>query len=373
MLNQGYVNGNPDWQQTLLVVFLRGGADGLNMVPPVEDDAYYRGRPFIHVPKDETTVLDDLFGLHPALGPLQEIYRAGELAIIHGVGSEDSTRSHFEAQDLMEHGGAAAGGWLGRYLRYRPGPEPGPLAAITIGKALPESLRGAPSSVALESLRDLPGGTESSTFLREIERLYARESGPLRTAASSTLAAIARLTELRGQDYRPADEAVYPNDEFGRGLRQTAQLIKARVGLEAACIDLGGWDSHFAQANLVEPRLRSLANGLRGFWRDLGPDRNKTTVVVMTEFGRRVYENASLGTDHGRGGAMFILGEGIHGGRVFSKWMGLNPEQLEPPGDVPVAYNYRDVLAPLLQKMSGMTDFRHVFPDFTVSPLPLYS
>ncbi len=124
----GFINSTTDSSDhTLVVVFLRGGADGLNMVVPTEDDAYYRARPFISIAKKDTVPLDGLFGLNPQLAPLHEAFSDGALAIVHGAGSEDDTRSHFEAQDSMEHGGLSAGGWLGRFLRYRPEAKTGPL------------------------------------------------------------------------------------------------------------------------------------------------------------------------------------------------------------------------------------------------------
>ena len=153
---------------------------------------------------------------------------------------------------------------------------------------------------------------------------------------------------------------------------EVARLIKARVGLEAASIDLGGWDSHFAQQTLIEPLMTRLAGGLTAFHADLGAMMAATTVVVMTEFGRRVAENASLGTDHGRGSIMMVLGGGVRGGRVLGSWPGLDVGRLEGPGDVPVAVNYRDVLAPVLLAHAPGADLGRVFPDFALSPMGLY-
>ena len=151
-------------------------------------------------------------------------------------------------------------------------------------------------------------------------------------------------------------------------------LIRADVGLDAASTDLGGWDTHFTQQTTIEPLMLQLANGLAGFRRDLGPRMATTTVVVMTEFGRRVAENSAFGTDHGRGGVMFVMGGGIRGGRVLGGWPGLKPEMLEGPGDLPVWNNYRDVLAPILTRHGAAPpSLARVFPDFALRPLPLYS
>lgn len=373
MQNTGFVNGDGDTKNALVVIFLRGGADGLNMVVPVEDDTYYHARPLVGITKSATVPLDGMFALNPQLAPLADLYRAGDLAIVHGAGTEESSRSHFEAQDFMEHGGLGGGGWLGRYLRYRPNGPGGPLAAVAIGSAAPEALRGAPATVVMESFSDFALGERAPAAMNALERLYAQEPGPLGTAARSTLAALGKITKLNERDYKPAGDAQYPPGELGDGLCRIAQMVKAKVGLEAACLDIGGWDAHFAAATLMDPLMKQLAEGMAAFHADLNSMMQSTTLVVMTEFGRRVYENASLGTDHGRGSVMFVLGGGVRGGKVYCDWKGLSMDKLEAPGDLPVQHNYRDVLAPVLARHSGMSDFSHVFPDYTFSPLGLYA
>ena len=368
-----YVNGNPEHPHALIVVFLRGGADGLNMVVPVEDDAYYRARPIIGIAKKDTIALDGFFGLHPALAPLHEAYAAGDLSIVHGAGSEDQTRSHFEAQDSMEHGGNAGGGWLGRYLRFSPRTIGGPLSAVALGKAKPLCLWGAPGTVTMESFDQFALGDTPPNFAPELAALYSREHNALGNAGNDAFRAMARIETLRTQEYVPASGATYPDGAFGLGMRQIAQMLKARVGLEAAFIDLGGWDSHFATSTLMDPLMRQLAGGIAAFHKDLGSRMKNVTLVVMSEFGRRVYENVSFGTDHGRGGVMFVLGGGVAGGKVHHQWKGLESDRLDGPGDLPVRYNYRDVLAPILQRHGGITDMTQVFPEYDVEPLPLYA
>lgn len=371
MSDTAFVHGNGDSKNTLVVVFLRGGADGLNMVVPVEDDAYYAARPLVGIAKRDTAPLDGIFALHPRLAPLEELYRDGDLAIVHGAGSEDQTRSHFEAQDSMEHGGTGGGGWLGRYLRYRPNGPGGPLSAIAIGSAPPEALRGAPAAVVMESFADFALGERAPAAMSALERLYAPEENALGVAARSTLAALGKIAQLDERSYTPGNGAAYPQGQLGDGLCRVAQLIKANAGLEAACLDLGGWDAHFAAGTLMDPLMDELARGIAAFRADLNGAMKNTTLVAMTEFGRRVYENASLGTDHGRASVMFALGGGVRGGKVYCHWQGLAMDKLEAPGDLPVQHNYRDVLAPILARHSGMTDFARVFPDYTLSPLDL--
>lgn len=360
---QIHVTDQIEVKRTLVAIFLRGGADGLTLVPPVEYDAYHRARPTLAIAKKEALPLDDRFALNPALGALLPLYSDGLLAIHHGVGSEDQTRSHFEAQDLMERGGDMGGGWLGRFLRFREGANSNALSAIAIGKAVPESLRGAPAAAAIESFEDFSLGQEADDYIARIESLYLAEEGDLRSAARDTLAAMRRIEEIRLADSRPRSGVQYPNDAFGEGLRRIAQLIQGRVGLEAACLDLEGWDSHFAQSAMLAPRLRSLSEGLAAFAADLGPDLETTSVVVMSEFGRRVHENTALGTDHGRGGVMMVLGGGVMGGRVHADLAGLDSESLEGPGDLPVTTHYSEVLGPVLLRHGVGDNLNRVFPS----------
>ena len=370
MSGTGFVSAVAPRDRTLVVIFLRGGADGLTLVAPVADDAYHRARPTLRVREKEGVRLDDVFALHPRLSPLAPLWVAGELAIVHSVGSEDATRSHFEAQDLMEHAGTGAGGWLGRFLRFRALDQRGALSAVAFGTELPAALRGAPSAIVLQSLGTVSLGEGASGMLRALTSLYALEHDAMAEAARDTVDALHRLERLASAP-RSITATDYPRDDFGEALRQTAQLVRAGVGLEAATIDLGGWDSHFTQRQLIEPAMDRLGRGLAAFRRDLGPDMARTTVVVMTEFGRRVAENSALGTDHGRGSIMFALGGDVGGGRVLGGWPGLGTEVLEGPGDLPVRTNYRNVLAPILSRLADPAVVARAFPGFSLEPLPL--
>ena len=369
------VSDHRDQSGALVTVFLRGGADGLNLVPPTGDDTYYRLRPTIGIGKASAVKLDDLFGLNPMLKDLAPLFHDGLMSVIQCAGSEDQTRSHFEAEDLMEHGGLAAGGWLGRYLlatRSRDA-EASPLSAIAIGSRLPESLRGAPSATAIRSLDDFSLGKETAQFRQLLGGLYgASPLEMLQSAGKSTLKALERIDTLTAGTYSPSHGATYANDSFSTGMQQIAQLIKARVGMEAATIDLGGWDSHLTSATVMDPEMQRLNAGLSAFCRDMGDEMERTTVVVMTEFGRRAAENSARGTDHGRGSVMFVLGGGHEGGKVRTDWPGLTGEKLVGPGDLPVLTNYRNVLAPILRKRTENIDLAKVFPDFTLNPVALF-
>jgi uncharacterized protein (DUF1501 family) len=371
-VGQGILTGNGDERRTLVVIFLRGGADGLNMVAPLQDDGYYHARPRIAIDRRSAVPLDGFYGLNPLLKELAPAYRDGSLAIVHAAGSEDSTRSHFEAQDLMEHGGLNGGGWLARFLRARAG-ESGPLSAVAVGKEVPESLRGAPAATVFQSLDEFSLGKDPKGLVNALARLYGQETDAIGAAGRHTLDAVRRIEKLRATQYNPAAGANYGTDSFSRGLLQIARLIKARVGLEVASLDLGGWDSHFGQSTIMDPLMARFAQGLAAFYQDLGEDVWHTTVVAMTEFGRRVEENSAFGTDHGRGSIMFVMGGGVKGGRVLGKWPGLTKDVLEGPGDLPVTTNYRDVLAPILQRHGPGAALDRVFPRFVLSPLPLFS
>lgn len=374
-------NGERDDRRTLVVIFLRGGADGLALVPAVGDDAYHVARPTIGIAARDAISLDDRFALHPRLAPLLPLFRDGALGIVHAVGSDDTTRSHFEAQDRMEHGGAGAGGWLGRFLRARDGGAHGALAAVAMGQEYPESLRGAPSVAVMRSLDDFAFAAGDAPMLRALATLYGAETGALggrlAPAAHDTVAALDRIAALRAAPLRSRPGADYPDDDFGRSMAEVARLIRGRVGLSVATVDLGGWDSHFTQGTLLDPLMDRLARGLVALHADLGVEEMaRVSVVVMTEFGRRVAENASFGTDHGRGSVMFVLGAGGEGGRVRARWPGLETRVLDGPGDVPVTTDYREILAPIL-RLHGVTEVGAVFPAWRgggpTSPSPASS
>jgi uncharacterized protein (DUF1501 family) len=359
--------GEPVGQSHVLVtVFLRGAADGLTLVPPVGDDAYYAHRPTLAVSRSKAIGLTDYFGLHPVLEPLMEPFRAGEMGILHGVGSEDRTRSHFEAQDTMEHGGNLGSGWIARYLRARAA-QPSALSAVAIGTKRPESLRGAPGGAVMQTIHDFAFDERDDAFVEQLAGLYARSGGRVGDAARSTIEAVRRLRKLRAEK---VDEKRYPNTTFARGMREISKLIKADVGMAATTINVDGWDTHFVQDSGIGGRMAELTGGLDAFWRDLGDERSRVTVLVMTEFGRRVQENSSFGTDHGSGGVMFVLGAGVQaaglGGVVKSGWKDLSESSLDEVGDVPAGINYRDVVASVLGKINASVEWGKVFPGHEV-------
>jgi uncharacterized protein (DUF1501 family) len=385
------VSGNA---QTLVCIFLRGAADTLNMVVPYGDDQYYKVRPTLAISHPSIQIsgaslkLDDFYAFHPRLEPLVAAFKEGRLGVVQGVGTDNPTGSHFEAQDQMEHGEAyghvVGSGWLGRYLRTRSGTELTPLSAIALGSTIPESLRGAPAASALESVDEVQIKTPSGDIdavSSALAAMYQSNGGVLSQQGRITLDLLKRVEKLRDTEYKPAVGVSYANDDFSRGLREVARLVKADVGLEVACVDLGGWDTHFFQGSstgLQAELIGQLAAGLAAFDADLVDHRDRVTTLVMTEFGRRIYENGSLGTDHGRGFALFAMGRGIRGGKIHGRWPGLTEEaaagsdlDLVGPSGLKVLIDYRSVLCEVLSKVFHHQDMNKVFPRFHPEPIGL--
>ncbi len=369
-------------RHTLVCVFLRGGADTLNMIVPYGDDDYYKARPTLSIKSPEkkggasAVKLNDFYGLHPKLAPLLTPYRDGRLAIIQAVGCDSSSGSHFEAQDQMEHGERSGqqlnGGWLGRHLRSLGNDNLTPMSAVAIGTSLPESLRGAPSASAISSIEDLklnfPGG-DTTKVANALAALYGTRTDLLGTAGRTTLELLRKVEKMEHKSYRPVRGAEYPDSTFGHALREVARLVKSCVGLEVACIDHGGWDTHFFQGaadGLQAANIEDLGKGLSAFDKDLSGWRERVTTVVITEFGRRTYENSSMGTDHGRGFACMVMGGRTAGGQVYGSWPGLTEEPLLflGPAGLTIEIDFRSVFSELLSQLMGNKRTDLVFPDF---------
>jgi uncharacterized protein (DUF1501 family) len=363
---------------TLIHVFLRGGADTLNLLVPFADDRYYRLRPGLAIPAKEAIQISDRYALHPMLRPLESAYKEGRLGAVQSVGVDNTSGSHFECQDQMEHGDSmlgtpAGGGWLGRFLRLNGGNSSSALSAVAIGTVLPESLRGAPAVSVLERIDDIAinaaKGDDSAKVMQALKAMYGAEVTMLGQRGVETLDLFQRVAALQGKAEAPEHGAVYPKEGFGEGLREIARLIKARLGVRVACIDLGGWDTHFFQGNATgqqAEKIQTLAAGLAALELDLKGHRGRYTVMVTTEFGRRIYENASLGTDHGRGFAFMALGDKVKGGQVLGAWPIQAEEDLNVntpgPGGLHAETDYRRVFAEVLRGCFPGAEVGKVFP-----------
>ena len=363
-------------RDVLVVIFQRGGMDGLNAVVPWADNDYYRLRPGIALPRpggaaNAAIDLDGFFGLNPALSPLLPLYQSGQLAIVHATGYKHDSRSHFECQDHIERGTLhlheVTSGWLNRHLAVAG--SDAAFQAIGFGNAIPASLRGAAPVIGINGIADFTLATASTQKPLLAATLAALYDGNTRLAATS-VQAIGAVDELASENpgqFPVANGAVYPAGRFGSQLRELAQVIKADMGLEVAALDIGGWDHHVSIAQVLPPLLTELATGLAAFHADLGARMANITLLTLTEFGRRAYQNASGGTDHGSAFCSFALGGGVNGGHVYSNWPGLRDADLFN-GDLDVTIDYRDVLSEALGKRLQNNDMASVFPGFAAGP-----
>jgi uncharacterized protein (DUF1501 family) len=381
---QGSLGATPG--DTLVVLFLRGGWDALSVLPPIDgpDRALYeKARPNLKVPvkgAHAATGLNGQLGLHPALKPLYELYRGGQLGIVQATGLTHDTRSHFDAMDFMELGTpgvkTTSSGWITRHLASLSGLQSVVIPAIGIG-GTPASLLAADRAVAVGSLEDmsLPGSGELSDKKNAIMRRMYRGERWIEKAGALALSTVDTFLDLASKrKYAPAKGVTYPDTELGRSLMSAAQLLKLDLGVRALSVDYGGWDTHEWQADPSNPtqghlpgQLATLGGGLAAFYADLaasGHDK-RSTIVVMSEFGRRLSENENNGTDHGHGGAIFVLGGNVRGGKVYGSWPGLASEQLFENTDLAITTDYRSVLSEIVEKRLGNPNLDKVFPGFS--------
>lgn len=375
---------NSSVRDVAISMYLRGGIDGLSVLVPWGDPAYYAARPTLNVPRPDSTAtqkaidLNGFFGIHPSMQPLMTAYNNQHLLFMHATGSTDTTRSHFDAQRSMETGQTgdptAVSGWLGRHILSSDPMTPGSLLrAVGISTGLQKTLQGGPLTLPIPNLDSFGlTGTGSTVAARSaaFNSIYQGTADPLKTVAYNTLQTINLLNTINFAGYVPGGGAVYPNTSLGVALKSTAALIKANVGVEAIAIDVSSWDHHNAQGVLTgtfNSMLTDLTNCLAAFYADMMSNAaNPTfTLVAMSEFGRRLAENGSAGCDHGYGNMMMLMGNCINGGRVIANWPGLSQGQLFQQKDLMVTIDYRDVLAEIVQNRLGNPDLAYVFPSYT--------
>jgi uncharacterized protein (DUF1501 family) len=375
-------------KKILVAIFQRGAADGLNVVVPHGEKAYYGLRPTIAVPRpsassdereDAAIDLDGFFGFHPSLAPLKPIFDRQHLAIVDAVGSPDPTRSHFDAQDYMESGTpgykATHDGWMNRALPKAQG-KVSPVRAVSLGPTLSRSLAGANPAIALQSIGAFQ--VRNPEAAKQFQDMYmASKDRVLQAAGRETFEAVSMLQGVQSHPYTPAAGAEYPRGRLGDSLRQIAQLIKSDVGVEMAFADVGGWDHHVnelgqrASEGQLAVLLRDYGQALAAFWQDMGDRMADVVVVTMSEFGRTAHENGNRGTDHGHANCMFVMGGGVKGGKVYGKWPGLEKEQLYEGRDLALTTDFRDVLGELVSRHLGNPTIGSVFPGYEPKPLGL--
>jgi uncharacterized protein (DUF1501 family) len=369
----------PPNRPILVCLFQRGAVDGLNMIVPHGDRLYYEERPRIAVAQRDVVDLNGYFGLHPRLAALKPLWDNKSLAAIHAVGSPDSTRSHFDAQDYMESGTpgqkATANGWLNRFCEHDREHLDTPFRAVAFGPRLPRILAGSAPSLAIQDLQAF--GVRAPEPARDrvttaFEQMYAgAATGLLATSSREAFEAVELLKRVNPTQYQPANGATYPRGRLGAAMLQIAQLIKANVGLQVAFADVTGWDTHVNQGageGQLAARLADLGLALGAFAKDVGEGMRDVVVLTMSEFGRTIRENGSLGTDHGHATAMLVLGGPVNGGKVLGRWPGLDPADRFEGRDVAVTTDFRDLFGEILTRHMQATDLASVFPGYALDP-----
>lgn len=366
----------------LICIFQRGAMDGLMAVTPFEDKYLQAARPNLFMSAAKTAAqplidLDGRFGLHPAMAPFENLFREKRLAIVHGVGSPNTTRSHFDAQDYMESGTpfskSTESGWLNRAVGLLGHEAATPFRAVSLTAALPRSLYGNNAAIAISNLADFAiqmrgNPIAVNTAAKSFEELYDQTSSALlNKTGKESFEAVKLLQHADVKNYVPATGALYPTSPLGNSLKQMAQLIKMNVGLEIAFAECGGWDTHFNQgteAGTFARNAADLSKSIAAFWTDIEPYQDNVDVMTMTEFGRTVHQNGSNGTDHGRASCLFLLGNDVAGGTVHGTVPQLAVENLEDGRDLPVTTDFRAVFDEVATAHLKIQDKGKLFPGW---------
>jgi uncharacterized protein (DUF1501 family) len=364
-------------RRVLVCIFQRGAMDGLMAVTPFGDAYLKAARPNLFV-GDGLTDLDGRWGLHRGLKAFEPLFREGRLGIVHGIGSPNNTRSHFDAQDYMESGTpfnkGTASGWLNRAVGLLGHDALTPFTAVSLTPALPRSLYGDNPSLAISNLQDfaiqLKGNPAvAAAAARSFEDSYVKAApGMLEETGKESFEAMKVLQAADIRNYRPAGGAIYPNSSLGSSMRQIAQLIKMDVGLEVAFTESNGWDTHFNQGTdngIFARSATDLGDSIAAFWKDLDIYQDDVTVMTMTEFGRTVHQNGTGGTDHGRASCNFILGNQVAGGKVYGDVKALTVENLEDGRDLPVTTDFRSVFSAVADVHLQIANDKILFPDWS--------
>lgn len=364
----------------LICIFQRGAMDGLMAVTPFTDLHLKNARPnlFMSPSKKEGGIfdLDGQFGLHPSLAKFNDLFKENRMAILHGVGSPNATRSHFDAQDYMESGTpfnkGTESGWLNRAVGLL-GHDATPFRAVSLTSTLPRSFYGNNEALAINNLQDfslkISGNSNNiKNTTSSFEDLYDMTSSEiLSKTGKDSFEAIKMLKEKNLNNFKPKAGISYPNSALGNALKQMAALIKMDVGLEVGFAESGGWDTHFNQGTTngtLSRNLTDFSESIAAFWNDIEVYQEEVTVMTMTEFGRTVNENGTGGTDHGRASCMFVLGNDVKGGSVYQNISSLAMEDLEDQRDLPVSTDFRSVFSSVATKHLNFSESKKLFPDW---------
>lgn len=362
----------------LVVIFLRGAVDGLNVVVPYADPNYYAMRPRIAVAapgQDEAACLplSNGFGLHPALRPIYPLWQQKKLTFVLNSGSPDPTRSHFEAQDYMEIGAPGqhiiTSGWLNRLLSQLPDNK-SPVRALNVGSTTPRILQGKSTSATYApSNKRRRAALDNEVVEQRFQQMYGGRADSLGAAYSEGIAARNTINEKLSNEQMMANQGALPANKFSSFGRQLGSLIRQEPKVQVGFVALGGFDTHVNQGagkGQLANQLTTVGQGLADLVQALGPAFARTTIVVMSEFGRTARENGNGGTDHGHGNVMWVLGGNINGGRLWGKWDGLSAGRLNENRDMPVSTDYRTVVAQIIgeQMRLSQSQLNTVFPNF---------
>lgn len=363
-------------RKRLVVVFLRGAVDGLNIVVPHQSAEYYEARPTIAIPYPQqpngTLDLDGFFGLHPQLKDLMPLWHRQQLAFVHSSGSPVLERSHFQAQDYLENGTPGIknteDGWMNRLLAQLP--RDGLTQALNVGVTTPYILQG---KMTISSLKPginsaAPIATDRLPVREAFGQLYSGDDPLSKAYQTGSKARDIVLKEL-SQEMIMASGGAKNVNAFVDDAAEVAQLMVGNARTQLAFMDVGGWDSHINQNSLLDRLLPSLGEGLATLVKGLEPIFADTVIVVMSEFGRTVRENGNKGTDHGFGNVMWLMGGGVRGGHVYGDWLGLSPSALHKNRDLPVTTDFREILSSILQNhLSVQSDrLNQVFPNYQLA------
>lgn len=370
-------------KKIMVCIFQRGAMDGLMAVTPFTDTYLQAARPglFISPAKGQSGKplidLDGHFGLHPAMAAFEPAFRDKRLAIVHGIGSPNNTRSHFDAQDFMESGTpfhkGTETGWLNRAVGLLGHDGATPFQGVSLTSSLPRSFYGNNPAIAIRNLADFNiqikgAGSNVARTAQTFEDLYDQtSSGLLKETGKESFDAMKMLQKSDVRSYQPENNVIYPNSALGNALKQIAQLIKMDVGLEVAFAESGGWDTHFNQGTdtgIFARNVNDLSQSMMAFWNDMARYQDDITVMTMTEFGRTVAQNGTGGTDHGRASCNFILGAAVSGGIVHGHVDTLAKENLEDGRDLAVTTDFRSVFSEVADKHLRIHNDSILFPDW---------
>ncbi|WP_316746389.1 DUF1501 domain-containing protein [Pedobacter gandavensis] len=370
-------------KKILVCIFQRGAMDGLMAVSPFTDQYLQQARPNLMMSAAKATKntplidLDGRFGLHPSMAAFESVFRDKRMGIVHGIGSPNNTRSHFDAQDYMESGTpfkkGTDSGWLNRAVGLLGHDGATPFQGVSLTSSLPRSFYGANPALAISNLQDfniqMRGNRNGANLAaKSFEDLYDQTSSELlKDTGKESFEAIKMLQKTDTKNYKPGNNAVYPNTALGNSLKQIAQLIKMNVGMEVAFAESGGWDTHFNQGTdtgIFARNVGDLSNSIMAFWTDMGTLQDDVTVMTMTEFGRTVKQNGTGGTDHGRASCNFILGNGVSGGLVHGNVQPMAIENLEDGRDLAVTTDFRSVFSEVADRHLNLHNDKVLFPEW---------